>query len=352
MQTEQQEHQHEQQEEEQQQIDPLNIEHWYSLLEPFTFPSQFLTLYFDEAQALSMRQQDPNGSYKKYKPELHDSIISNLEQRIDNCLLSLDCNSVFVRLSTRSPKDASLKNTEKVEQILRERIQQMSQEFELNNYSVVERENLETLCLVHSFHQALKVQSGQEALNLILQSKRSYHDIFVRLLQQQTEKEFNMIIAIRKWIEIQPGMEFRAFVYNNRITVCSQYFQACYIKDIKLRKEEWITKITDLFEQVKPLLTHIGNYVIDFAVLPDGQMKVVELNHFEKTTGSALFDWKTEEDLIRGTNLKENDPYLFRIIEEPVPNSSGALYAPLRSILEKVKQEQQSTESVTKCILQ
>ena len=39
---------------------------------------------------------------------------------------------------------------------------------------------------------------------------------------QQNEDEFEMVVAIREWKEIQDGMEFRAFVYENELRAVSQ----------------------------------------------------------------------------------------------------------------------------------
>lgn len=58
----------------------------------------------------------------------------------------------------------------------------------------------ENLCLVHSFHETLKVTSSKEALDLLLHSKRVYHDCFRRLLT--TDTKFTMVVAIRKWVNM------------------------------------------------------------------------------------------------------------------------------------------------------
>lgn len=109
-----------------------------------------------------------------------------------------------------------------LEQSLTQQIHKLYLNEQTKHYTDCELQNMEALLMVHCFHEALKVHSGEEALSLLLGSKRVYHDLSTRLLMQQSEKEFEMVVAIRQWRNIKPGFEFRAFVYNNELVACSQ----------------------------------------------------------------------------------------------------------------------------------
>jgi hypothetical protein len=312
-------------------IDPLNIEYWYPILKDYTFHTVFLDITQPQASAL-MAKQD-----LKYNPFIHDQHLETVAQNINDLVSNTHPsghNGLFVRLSTRSPKDASLKNTSTVEQLLRRQIKK-------NKYA---NENQQTRMLVHAFHKALRVQNGTQAVGIITCSKRSYHDLLIRILQTDKNEEFNMKLAIRDWVKIKPGMEFRGFCTNGQLNALSVYFVACYNEEIKKNKDKLLAQMQTLFQEVAPLLTHIPEYVIDFALQADGKMAIVELNHFAKTTGAGLFNWKTDEALLRGE--KEFD---FRIIEEPVPNSASNLYEPLRVILKKVQVEEGVTRNSILC---
>ncbi|KAL0489377.1 cell division cycle protein 123 [Acrasis kona] len=234
---------------------------------------------------------------------------------------------LFVRLSTRSPKDASLKNTDRVECLIKRQL-------EKNNNA---DENERTKMLVYAFHKALRVQNGRQAVEIITSSKRSYHDLFVRVLSTDKDEIFNMKLAVRDWVKISPGIEFRGFCTNGKLNAVSSYFTAAYNEDIKKNRSLLLQQILTLFEKIAPLLAHIPEYVIDFALTCDGVMAVVELNHFAKTTGAGLFDWGKDENVLRGKKAFE-----FRIIENFVQDSSSKLYRPLRDVLQKAYENHQN----------
>jgi len=56
----------------------------------------------------------------------------------------------------------------------------------------------------------------------------------------------------------------------------------------------------------------------------------VELNHYHKTTGAALFDWQKDEKLLK------QGPFELRILEEPLPDAITKLYQPLKELLQKI----------------
>ncbi len=109
--------------------------------------------------------------------------------------------------------------------------------------------------------------------------------------------------------------EFRVFIHKNKITAISQ--QALYNSNIILAKldeyernkliNKWIQIITNYFEdEVKKRILHIDSYVMDFAILNDSTPYFIELNSFGKeyTSGSALFGWIQDEDILYGVNEK------------------------------------------------
>ena len=79
--------------------------------------------------------------------------------------------------------------------------------------------------------------------------------------------------------------------------------------------------ITELYEnKVKPKIEEScplieGTYAIDFGVIFDGtnvtDVKVIELNNFGITTGTSLFDWNLDIDILTGKKDFE-----FRLADE------------------------------------
>jgi len=119
--------------------------------------------------------------------------------------------------------------------------------------------------------------------------------------------EFKQNLDIRK--------EFRVFIRENKITAISQQ-SLYYVNDIlePLNDNEkndmihkWVNIIKSYFEtDVKPKITHIDSYVMDFAILSDDTPYFIELNSFGKeyASGSALFDWIQDYNILYG--LKED----------------------------------------------
>lgn len=98
--------------------------------------------------------------------------------------------------------------------------------------------------------------------------------------------------------------EFRIFVYKNRITCISQQdvYEVCNIKRDTLM--ELYDIIIDYYNNViKQKITHIDSYVIDMAILSDKITPYfIEINSFGKeyASGSALFHWIHDEDILYG----------------------------------------------------
>ncbi len=101
------------------------------------------------------------------------------------------------------------------------------------------------------------------------------------------------------WVKID--LEFRVFVYKNRITCISQQdlYSSCIATEEKLRA--CYVKIVNYFnDKVKPNITHIDSYTIDIAILNDGSPYFIEINSFgeEYAAGSALFHWIHDSELL------------------------------------------------------
>ncbi len=123
----------------------------------------------------------------------------------------------FVRLSTRSPKDAALV-IPAMKQMLRDGISKSK--FKANT---PEADAEDMILFTDACGKCLKVKSGAEALHLLLHSQRAYDDLSRAELVLGKE-HFDMGVIVRGWVDISPEWEFRAFVYNGVMTACTQYY--------------------------------------------------------------------------------------------------------------------------------
>lgn len=90
--------------------------------------------------------------------------LSSLESKIDNLINQLG-GKAFIRLSTRSPKDAALR-TKKMRKIIKEIIEN---ENDKENLSEEEKNNRNLMAFTIACQRALCMESGREAVSLLYQ---------------------------------------------------------------------------------------------------------------------------------------------------------------------------------------
>jgi len=108
--------------------------------------------------------------------------------------------------------------------------------------------------------------------------------------------------------------------------------QIVFFDEIVWRKEEIQGKVLEFFEKVKDSI-ELESYIIDFVMFHDGEIKIVELNPFSRSTGSCLFDWIKDKELI------ENGPFQFRIVENPNQPRATTYLLPWKFLVETAKNE-------------
>ena len=102
--------------------------------------------------------------------------------------------------------------------------------------------------------------------------------------------------------------ELRAFVHKKKLTGLSQYYTNCYfpwLVDESVRKDI-VERVQIFHEALQECITEIESYIIDLVVhksLTDGKHKesgvtLVELNPWTDKTGSALFHWEKDKEIL------------------------------------------------------
>lgn len=93
----------------------------------------------------------------------------------------------------------------------------------------------------------------------------------------------------------------------------TQYFTDCYFPKLQEQSESIKKRIhvfnknyifhwnfKEFFENVKGKISY-DDYIIDFAVL-ENSIKIVEINPYGENTGSGLFNWKKDQDVLQSIN--------------------------------------------------
>eukprot|EP01083_Nonionella_stella_P039472 107344_1 len=313
---------------EQQWMRKHNFHAWYDVLCDETFESISLDLDKNEGLALCVMYKNKMNRNTDDKQWIDvNKTIGNLKTKIKATLQgsSFD-HGYFVRLSSRSPKDAVMddpylsKTQNMMYQDLKYKLTQESQIYH-NNL------NTATISYFQSCLQCMECLDGSDMINLLSSSLRIHEDL-------QLFKCQGLKLIIRKWSEITLGSEFRGFINKNGVlNGLSQYYHFLYFECVKRNKDKIQNAVLSYYnKRIKHMLLnhhYLLPCVIDFVILnfnefvghniygEEAVIKVVELNIFHDysnavriESGSEMFDWTNDK------NVLLNGPFEFRIREE------------------------------------
>ena len=191
-------------------------------------------------------------------------------------------------------------------------------------------ENSAIAALLEVAIEMLKVSSAHDVIHNFIHSERVYNDFSIAL---QHPDRFQNHFVVRKWVSIDPDMEFRGFYANGKLNALCQYNHLAFYPRLVLLKDTLATLIQSFFAlEVEPKLrSTFKEYVVDFAVVGPNLDKVyvIELNPFLYTTDGALFSWSNERAIL------EHGPFEFRILSAPIPGGKAMLAQDWRTLLEQ-----------------
>eukprot|EP00121_Abeoforma_whisleri_P003056 Awhi_evm1s2746 len=236
------------------------------------------------------------------------SCLNSLEKKLDETILSMGTSGAFIKLSVRSPKDASM-CSKHLMQLIKERT--LSKEAEKTDVAGIIR---------YAAWKAMCVTNGTDAIDLLLRSERVYIDLLQQELFAQANGGFDLNIHVSQFFSgFEPNWEFRAFVANGKKTCLSVYSPFVYDADIVFNKEKILELIQTVWDKVIPRIKS-KNYCVDFAVKPDlTRCWIVEVNDFlPPLAGSGVFNYHNDIDRM----ILMNGPFEFRVVDQPIhPNN-------------------------------
>jgi len=231
-------------------------------------------------------------NHKNELSEADIELLENLKRKIGTPidLLKRFNKSAFVRLSTRSPKDAGICGNSALKQQLSDEINV----FKRNGYPVNPNVKLQALFNVSA--RVLEVATPDQALHLLLSSERIYGD-----LQHALERDlslWDMNVIIREFVKLDVSYEFRGFVCKKVLTAVCQYNDMCFYPHLKGKEVEIVDKLFNFFLTIRDLVGYDA-YVLDFVIIGE-DVKIIEINPFGLMTGSSLFQWEADRYLLQG----------------------------------------------------
>ena len=311
-----------------------DLEHWYPSLEHLTFRTEFLELTRSQSDALVTAHRVRNDA--SVCTLLGHTAIPVLDREAAHLLVALSRKiqtvvdsiggACFIRLNSRSPKDAAPVNRSDFE-------------LEAGRLGLTSaNERLGLFCALSG--AALKVCSGSEAVQLLCASQRVFSDL------QQAEQAvctgqapWRMQLCLREWCAgVTDRREFRGFVHKGELVAVSQYNKLCYYPELIGKTAKLASDLTQFVQNdVRPILGGLGleSCVLDLACLDHDAIKVIEINPANDRTDPSLFDWEHDRKVLRG-----EDNFEFRLVGPPDEDKQCELQLKLDAMLANSVEDQ------------
>lgn len=229
-------------------------------------------------------------------PPSLQSLISRIDEVI--CAEFSDSDGVFIKLSTRSPKDSKT-IFRKASDAYEARLTASSNSLQ----STTSEDNARMVALSEEMVKAAVVRSGTEAVTILLDSNRVAEDLMCAYEEGVPERPVSLVI--RAWdSRIRPQCEFRGFVWDRKLNCIGQYWHSLYFPELQPLQDAIARDCLLFFEGLKESLP-VPNAMLDLAWLGPGQVLLVEVNPLMEGLGSfkgstELFDFYKDSDVLTG----------------------------------------------------
>jgi len=128
------------------------------------------------------------------------------------------------------------------------------------------------------------------------------------------------VLVMRKWCDINPGIEFRCFVRDKSLIAISQRDNSNFYEHIGQQRESIERDILTFFHEYVVDKFPLRNYVFDVIRPGKDRVKLLDFNPFGVTTDGLLMDWEELKE------MELPDQPIFRFIS----HSSGVQPHPHR----------------------
>ena len=283
----------------------VDMDVWYPMLKQITFKTYFIHIKYSEAESIinyynyRLKHQKDSFTSKDTK------ILLELQNKIDyyfNTYADLKNGAMF-RLTGRSGKDMDYYDNNIIYQLYLDNLSKISKKLNKDKNDP----NIRYLSII-SLRNRFKVNSGKDVLNVLLTSQRLFLDMKDWLSHGGKEQ-----IVLRQWDEsLSSEREFRCFVVNNELKAICQDDRYAFFPDLVKKKDLYERLINDYFNNTFKPLMKIPTYVVDFAILKNDEIKLIEFSPFLRCTSARLFRWDSNyEEMLNGSGklTVRTEPY-------------------------------------------
>ena len=272
----------------------VDMDVWYPMLKSITFKTYFIHIKYCEAEAI-INYYNYRYRHQKNAFTIKDTnILLELENKINYYFKTYDDlkNGAMFRLTGRSGKDMDYYDNDKIYQLYLNNLSKISKQLNKNQ----EDPNTRYIAITTLMNR-FKVNSGKDVLNVLLTSQRLFLDMKDWLKHGGKEQ-----IVLRKWEDsLSSEREFRCFVVNNELKAICQDERYAFFPDLVKNKNLYEKIINDYFNNVFKMKMKIPTYVVDFAILKNNEIKLIEFSPFLRCTSARLFRWDNNyEEMLNG----------------------------------------------------
>ena len=273
----------------------VDMDVWYPFLKSITFKTYFIPLKYREAEAILNYNFYRNKNMKDKFTKEDTKILKNLQKKVDYFFETYDDlkNGAMFRLSGRSGKDMDYYDNKKIMALYEENLEKVSKKLGKEKTDV----NTKYVAITTLMNR-FKVNNGKDVLNVLLTSERLFLDLKDWLNHGGREQ-----MILRKWDDsLCSDKEFRAFIQNNELKAICQDERFALFQDLIDNKDLYEKLINDYFKKALQPLMKIPNYIADFAILKNNEVKLIEFSPFLRCTSACLFRWDINyEEMLHGT---------------------------------------------------
>ena len=267
----------------------VDMDVWYPFLKSITFKTYFIPLKYREAEAILNYNFYRNKNMKDKFTKEDTKILKNLQKKVDYFFETYDDlkNGAMFRLSGRSGKDMDYYDNKKIMALYEENLEKVSKKLGKEKTDV----NTKYVAITTLMNR-FKVNNGKDVLNVLLTSERLFLDLKDWLNHGGREQ-----MILRKWDDsLCSDKEFRAFIQNNELKAICQDERFALFQDLVDNKDLYEKLINDFFKKALQPLMKIPNYIADFCILKNNEVKLIEFSPFLRCTSACLFRWDINYD--------------------------------------------------------
>ena len=272
----------------------VDMDVWYPMLKSITFKTYFIHIKYCEAEAIINFYNYRVKRQKNAFTSKDTKILIELQNKIDYYFNTYDDlkNGAMFRLTGRSGKDMDYYDNKEIYKLYLNNISKISKKLNLD-----EKEPNTHYLAITTLMNRFKVACGKDVLNVLLTSQRLFLDMKDWLSHGGKEQ-----IVLRKWDEsLSSEREFRCFVVNNELKAICQDERYAFFPELVKNKDLYEKIINDYFNNTFKQMMKIPNYIVDFAILKNNEIKLIEFSPFLRCTSARLFRWdNNHEEMLNG----------------------------------------------------